>query len=263
VTNNLWTTWFDTVNGLMGAAAQTAAAATGARGAATDTPAAGVFDLWKISMEQYERAAKPWAELTERYLGFRTNLPCVGADPLADIFERSFGLLADFPGLEKELPTLVREAGATWASFSQAMSAYNAVLLPTWLQTGDEILREVQRRAAAGKPVDSAAGFLALATSVTDRVLVETFRSERYVQAHRALSDAIAKQRLNQGKIVDLVARGGHFPTRRDFDEALREIATLKRELRALQRSVRAAGRNGHLPPGAALSSAPAESDAG
>ena len=261
--NNLWTTWFDTVNGLLGTAAQTAAAATGVRGAATDTPSAGVADLWKISLEQYERAAKPWAELTQRYLGFRTQLPGAGADPLADIFERSFGLLVDFPGIERELPTLVREGAATWAALLQAMTAYNAVLLPTWLQTGDAILREVQRRATAGEPVDSAAAFLAIATSVTDRVLVETFRSERYIQAHRALSDAIAKQRLNADKVVDLVARGGHFPTRRDFDEALQEIATLKREVRALQRSVRAAGRNGHLPPGAALPGAPAESDGG
>ncbi len=53
----------------------------------------------------------------------------------------------------------MREAAVTWASLLQAMTAHNTVLLPTRLQTGDEILREVQRRAAAGEPVDSAAGF--------------------------------------------------------------------------------------------------------
>ena len=65
----------------------------------------------------------------------------------------------------------------------------------------------------------------AIATSVTDRVLVETFRSDRYVEAHHSLSSAIARQRLNQNKIVDVAARNGHFPTRRELDEALREIS--------------------------------------
>lgn len=253
--NPLWQSWFDTVNGLMGVTTPRPAPGAG-------ESAADAFSWWGTGLEQYERVAQPWADLTKHFFGFPTNLPGAGADPLADVFERSFGLLVNFPGIEQELPTLMREAAVNWAALAKALTAYNAVMMPAWLRTGEEVLREVQRRAAAGEPVDSSAAFLAVATSVSDRVLVETFRSDAYVKAHRALSDAIAQQRIAQNKVVDLFARDGHFATRRDLDEALREIVNLRRELRTLARGVRRNARARKKKPAPALAGAAAPGDA-
>lgn len=264
--NPLWQSWFDTVNGLMGVAAPGTAPGAAEPARADERGAAGKsatdpFALWGVTLEQYERVTRPWAELTQHFFGFPTNLPGGGADPLADVFERSFGLLVNFPGIEQELPTLMREAAVNWAALAKALTAYNAVMMPAWLRTGQEVMREVQRRATAGEPVDSSSSFLAVATSVSDRVLVETFRSDAYVKAHRALSDAIAKQRIAQNKVVDLFARDGHFATRRDLDEALREIVNLRRELRTLARGVRRNARTRKKKSGPATAGAAAQGD--
>ena len=260
VTSMLWKTWFDAVNGLIGAAAPAGAAkVAGEPSSGAEQPQPDAFALMGMTLEQYQRAAQPWAELTKRYLGFATSMPGAGADPLADLFERSFGLLVNFPGIERELPTLMREGAFTWAALMQALAAYNATLMPTWLRTSEEIAREVQRRRAAGDPVETAGAFLAVATAVSDRVLVETFRSDEYVQAHRSLFDAIAKARLNQNRLADLFARDGHFPTRRELDGVLREIADLRRELRTIRRRV--SENNAHGQPALAAASPSADSE--
>ena len=55
-------------------------------------------------------------------------------------------------------------------------------------------------------------------------------------------------------KVVDLFARFGHFPTRRDLDEVVREISVLRREVHALKRTLRSAAS---APPAGAAGAPP------
>lgn len=205
------------------------------------SPLLGGLDLWASAAAQYHQLAEPWTDLMQRSIGIAEALggPSGAGDPLGAALERSFGVLANFPGLNQELPALLREAAAAALALTGAREGYRVIMAATWQRAFEEITREFLRRAADGKPVDSPAGLLSLSTSVADRVFVETFNSARYIDAQRRLSNALADQRRNEAKVVDLFARLGHFPTRRDHEEVLREVGTLRREVRALKRALR------------------------
>jgi Poly(R)-hydroxyalkanoic acid synthase subunit (PHA_synth_III_E) len=199
------------------------------------------LDLWTASAAQYHRTAAPWTELMQRSIGVAAALggPSGAGDPLGDALERSFGLLANFPGLNQELPALLSEAAVNATALAGARESYRAIMAATWQRAFEEITREVLRRSADRQPVESPGALLSLSTGVADRVFVETFNSERYIEAQQRLSTALADQRKYEAKVVDLFARFGHFPTRRDHDELLREISGLRREVHALKRTLR------------------------
>jgi hypothetical protein len=207
----------------------------------TKSPLLNGLELWTAAAAQQYTLAEPWAELMQRWIGIAGTMggPSGAGDPLGDALERSFGVLADFPGVNAELPKLVREATANAVALATARETYRLIMAATWQRAFEEITREMLRRAADGKPVNSAGTLLSLSTSVADRIFVETFNSARYIDAQQHLSTALANQRRTEAQVVDLFARLGHFPTRRDHDEALREINALRREVHALKRLVR------------------------
>jgi hypothetical protein len=205
-------------------------------------PALSGFGPLVAGAAQYGRMAEPLAELMQQSFGGAGIMrgPAAAGDPLGDALERSFGLLADFPGINQELPSLMREAAGSWLALQQARQGYQIIMAATWQRAFQEILQELLRRIAVNKPVETPGALLSLTTSVADRVFVETFRSERYIEAQQRLSTALADQRRCEAKVVDLIARSGHFPTRREHDEALREINSLRRDVHALKRAIRA-----------------------
>jgi hypothetical protein len=186
--------------------------------------------------------AAPWTELMQRSIGVAAALggPSGAGDPLGDALERSFGLLANFPRLNQELPALLNGAAVNATALASARESYRAIMAATWQRAFEEITREVLRRSADRQPVESPGALLSLSTGVADRgVFFETFNSERYIEGQQRLSTALADQRKYEAKVVDLFARFGHFPTRRDHDELLREISALCREVHALKRTLR------------------------
>jgi hypothetical protein len=204
-------------------------------------PVLSGLELWMAGAAQLQRMSQPWADFVQQSFGGAgtMNGPAGAGDPLGAALERSFGLLADFPGLNNELPALLREAAGNTLALQRARESYRVIMAATWQRTFEEITREVLRRAAANEAVASPGAFLSLATSIADRVFVETFRSERYIAAQHDLSSALADQRRCEARVVDLYARSGHFPTRREHDDALREISELRRDVHALKRAVR------------------------
>jgi hypothetical protein len=200
------------------------------------------LDLWTAAATQLQQSAAPWTDLMQRWIGIAAAMggPSGAGDPLGDALERSFGVLARFPGVDKELPTLVTAAAANAVSLATARESYRVIMAATWQRAFEEICREMLRRAADGKPVNSPGTLLSLSTSVADRVFVETFKSAAYIKAQQRLTTALADQRRNEAQVVDLFARLGHFPTRREHDDVLREVSVLRREVRALKRLVRA-----------------------
>jgi hypothetical protein len=217
---------------------------TNARSAAdrlVTNPALEGLALWMEGATQYQKMANPWADLMQQSFGSAAAMggPAGAGDPLGAALERSFGLLVDFPGLNQELPALLREAADNWITLQRAREQYRAVMAGAWQRTFEEVTRELLRR-AAGNPVESPGALLSLSTEVADRVFLETFRSVPYLEAQQKLSDTLALARQCEAKVIDLFARAGHFTTRREHDEALREISTLRRDVLDLKRALRA-----------------------
>jgi len=232
----------------------TAPAAGDAEPSPATKPAPTGLDLWAASAANYDRLAQPWTELMQRSIGVARALggPSGAGDPLGSALERSFGLLADFPGINQELPKLLAQAAENAVALSIARENYRVLLAATWQRAFEEISRELLRRAADGKPVDSTGALVSLSTRVADRVFVETFNSEQYIKAQNQLSSALADQRQDEMKLVDVFARFGHFPTRSDQDEVLREINSLRREVHALKRALRSSrATRSETPPAA------------
>jgi hypothetical protein len=215
--------------------------ATAAGASSKTKPMPTGFDLWMASAAQYHRLAEPWTELMQRSIGVAQAMggPSGAGDPLGNALERSFGLLVDFPGINQELPKLLVRAAENAMALSIARENYRVILAATWQRAFDEISRELVRRAADGKPVDSPGALVSLSTRVADRVFVETFNSDPYIKAQNQLSTSLADQRQDEMKLVDLFSRFGHFVTRGDHDEALREINALRREVHTLKRTMR------------------------
>ncbi|MGD0472048.1 MAG: poly(R)-hydroxyalkanoic acid synthase subunit PhaE [Candidatus Velthaea sp.] len=220
------------------------------------SPMTNALDLWLANAAQFQRSAEPWTQFMQRSMSLAAMMgsPAGAGDPLGDALERSFGLLANFPGINQELPQLLTEAAANAAALAAARENYRVILAATWQRAFEEIGREVLKRTAERRPVQTSAALLSLSTTVADRVFVETFSSQRYVEAQERLSTALADQRRHEMKVVDLFARFGHFPTRRDLDEVVREISVLRREVHALKRTLRSAAS---VPPAGAAGAPP------
>lgn len=220
----------------MAAMAPFAPASQGLVSANGQAPSVTGFDRWA---ESAASLAGPWSELAQRTFGVMTamgNLANAG-DPLGKALEQSFGVLGDVGGAGAQVPAALAEAAAVASRLFAAREAYRAFMTATWQRAYEEVVREAMRLTAAGTAPATPAQWLALSTSVADRVFVETFNSDGYLQAQRRLSDALADQRRSEMALLGIVSQFGHFPTRDALDAVGAEVSELRRRVRRLERA--------------------------
>lgn len=196
------------------------------------------FERWA---EAAASLAGPWSDLAQRTFGVMTamgNLANAG-DPLGNALEQSFGVLGDAGGAGAQVPAALAEAAAVTTRLLAARETYRAFLTATWQRAYEEVVREAIRLTAAGTAPATPAQWLALSTSVADRIFVETFHSDAYLEAQRRLSDALADQRRSEIKLLEIFAQSGHFPTRDALDAVGAEVSELRRRVRRLERALR------------------------
>ncbi|MBD5656117.1 MAG: hypothetical protein IAI50_13220 [Candidatus Eremiobacteraeota bacterium] len=189
------------------------------------------------------RVTELWADLTQRSLGVVAALgdTANAGDPLGKALEQSFGVVGDVGGSVAEGPALLAEATKAFGVLCAAREAYRVFMLAVWQRAFEEVTREAVRRAGEGTPIVSPAHWLSLSNEVADRVFVEAFNSQAYLDVQQRLSSALADQRLSELKFVEIFARFGHFPTRRALDEVSQEVNELRRRVRKLERANRGA----------------------
>ncbi|MBD5635851.1 MAG: hypothetical protein IAI49_15395 [Candidatus Eremiobacteraeota bacterium] len=182
-----------------------------------------------------------WSELAQRSLGVITALGnnTKSGDPLGEALEQSFGVVGDVGGAAAEGPALMAEAMKAFGVLCAERETYRAFMLATWQRAFEEVTREAVRRAAEGKPIVSPAQWLSLSNEVADRVFVQAFNSQPYLDVQHRLSSALADQRRSEMKFVELFARFGHIPTRRALDDLGAEVKELRRRVRRLERERR------------------------
>jgi hypothetical protein len=67
--------------------------------------------------------------------------------------------------------------------------------------------------------------------------LIETQRSEAFVEAQRKMLRSASDHRLQEQEIAEAWCEAFHVPTRTEMDEMQRTVTDLRRQLRALQRA--------------------------
>jgi hypothetical protein len=202
------------------------------------TPQGSAFGRWADVAGSF---AEPWGQVAQRTFGAMTAMGSLAnaGDPLGKALEQSFGVLGDVGGAGAQVPAALAEAGSVAGRLFAAREAYQALMTATWQRAYEEVVREAMRLTAAGTAPATPAQWLALSTSVADRVFVEAFNSEPYLEAQRRLSDALADQRRSETALVEIFAQFGHYPTRGALDAVGAEVSELQRRVRRLERALR------------------------
>jgi polyhydroxyalkanoate synthase subunit PhaE len=126
-----------------------------------------------------------------------------------------------------------------WMNVRRRGLEHNAVVLQAWLQAARRFTEELTGRGTEAKPLD-AKGALALWTETANQQLLETQRSEPFLQSQAALIRATTDLRIAQQDLVEHFGKQYGFPTRTELDDVHRTVTELRRELRAMRRAQQA-----------------------
>jgi poly[(R)-3-hydroxyalkanoate] polymerase subunit PhaE len=222
---------------------------------------AGIADLANAGQSVMEM----WSAATAMYGRLATTLPAAaGGDTTVDttveatfrkmIDPRSWmagtGEIDDVLGQMAEGPRFADlwEVERRYARVLQAWMTvrrrgleHSAVVLEAWLQAGRRFTEEMAGRAGTGLATPDAKATLALWTETANRQLLETQRSEPFLQTQAAMIRASTELRLAQQELVEHFGRQFGFPTRTELDDVHRTVTELRREMRAMRREQRAA----------------------
>jgi polyhydroxyalkanoate synthase subunit PhaE len=125
-----------------------------------------------------------------------------------------------------------------WMNVRRRGLEHNAVVLEAWLQAGRRFTEQLAGRPDA-KTLDAKAA-LTLWTETANQQLLETQRSEPFLQSQSAMIRATTDLRIAQQELVEHFGKQYGFPTRSELDDVHRTVTELRREMRAMRREQRA-----------------------
>ena len=202
------------------------------------TAATGLSQTMSAALVSAGRAADPTVDATLRAVADpRTWLASVGGlDGVA-------GKIADGPQLADLWNTERQQARVVqaWLDVRRRGLEHNAVVLEAWLRAGQAFTEELGGRTRADGRAPDHKAMLALWTGTANRVLLDTQRSEPFLQTQAAMIRAGTELRLAQQQVAEDWAKGFGLPTRTELDDVHRTVTELRREVRALKRQARPA----------------------
>jgi hypothetical protein len=126
-----------------------------------------------------------------------------------------------------------------WMKLRRHSLEHNAVVLEAWLHAGRRFTELLAGRTGTdAKPLDAKAA-LALWTETANQQLLETQRSEPFLQSQAAMIRATTQLRMAQQDMVEHFGKQYGFPTRTELDDVHRTVTELRREIRAMRREQR------------------------
>ena len=186
----------------------------------------------------------PFQTMQQAWRDYGTQMASVMPQAFTSSFDRTFGALTDALGFGP-----LRKLQAAWQDLVAASMAQNqahahyAMLVQGALSAGLEgLLKRLAEMAEAGERLDSVLALLRLWAVNTERAVHEVLQSEEGLAATAAVARAGLAHRRHLQHMAGIIADGLDMATRRDLDEAFREIQELKRELRKMREPARARG---------------------
>lgn len=172
--------------------------------------------------------SKAWVDMASR---------AAGASPaqVDTAFDRTHGAFSDAVGLGP-----ARKLQAAWSDLMNATIAqqdaraqYAVLVQGAFAQGYQRLLNALAAKADAGERIDSVLALIRLWANNTEHAVHETLQSEHGLTATAALIRADLVHRKKTRQMAAILADQFEMASRRDLDEAFREIQALKRELRA------------------------------
>lgn len=126
-----------------------------------------------------------------------------------------------------------------WMNVRRRGLEHNAVLLEAWLKAGRRFSEQMAGLTkSAGQRPDAKAA-LALWTDTANQQLLETQRSEPFLQTQAAMIRASTELQTAQQELVEYFGKQYGFPTRTELDDVHRTVTELRREMRVMRRDQR------------------------
>jgi hypothetical protein len=130
------------------------------------------------------------------------------------------------------------EVFTAWVRMRQRSLEHNKVMLDAWTRATGAFARRLNERTERGEPpLDSMRALLTLWGETANEVLLETQRSDAFLQTQREVLKASTDLRLAQRKVAEFYSEMYGYPTRAELDDVHKAVTELRRELRALKRS--------------------------
>jgi class III poly(R)-hydroxyalkanoic acid synthase PhaE subunit len=143
--------------------------------------------------------------------------------------------LADLWNVERQLA----EVFTAWIRLRQRSLEHNKVMLDAWTTAAGAFAKRLNARVEKGEPpLDSVRAFLTLWGETANEVLLETQRSDAFLETQREVLKASTDLRLAQRTIAEFYSEMYGYPTRAELDDVHKTVTELRRELRALKRSI-------------------------
>jgi|KBSSwiStaDraftv2_1062776.scaffolds.fasta_scaffold280632_2 polyhydroxyalkanoate synthase subunit PhaE len=141
--------------------------------------------------------------------------------------------LADV-GASERLMTRVMEL---WLSVQKSARHYESVVAGAWAQANTRFAERLAQRYGTGTDIPDAKESLKLWLDTANQVLLETHRSEKFLDAQRQLLRDGMDFMLAEREFVEALVEPAGLPTRTEIDEVHRSVHELKRRVKALERA--------------------------
>jgi hypothetical protein len=126
-----------------------------------------------------------------------------------------------------------------WGALRRRSLEHNTVMLDAWLKAATAFSKELNQKAGAGEVLESWRDVLALWVETANTALLETQRSDAYLQSQRNMLTASTELRLAQQEVAEFYSQMFGYPTRAELDDVYKTVTELRRDVRALQRGAR------------------------
>ena len=127
----------------------------------------------------------------------------------------------------------------SWTALRRRSIEHNTVMLEAWMRAAGSFAKTLNEKADRKETVGSWRELLALWVETANAALLETQRSEKYLQSQREILKASTDLRLAQQVLTAFYSEVFGYPTRAELDDVYRIVTELRRQLRALKEANR------------------------
>jgi polyhydroxyalkanoate synthase subunit PhaE len=128
-----------------------------------------------------------------------------------------------------------------WVALRRRSLEHNTVMLEAWMRAAGAFAKRLNEMADASQSIESPRKLLTLWVETANDVMLETQRSEPFLNTQREILTASTELRLAQQEVAAFYSEMFGYPTRTELDDVHKTVTELRRELRALKRQMRAA----------------------
>ncbi|MEZ4606882.1 MAG: poly(R)-hydroxyalkanoic acid synthase subunit PhaE [Deinococcales bacterium] len=211
-------------------------------------------DFWRSYLNSIENLSAPW--LSSLNGALQSQAPMNAMNPLAadgvnnlrqvsnyfyQAYQQAFMPFISSPtlGYSREYERKIRDLYTAYAELSEASNDYQLVMLDINIKAFQALMKEMTALAQKGEVIQDVNKLANIWIGVSDKVFVEEFYSERYIDAQGKFLNANMKLKLQNRVVMEGMLKALDMPTRTELDESYQVISELRRELRALQREVK------------------------